>query len=85
MKIIAITLVVIFWIIIGLVLSSFFWNLPVKDEEERILRQYFYVPLLVITWPMLFLILAMSCIIMATLIAISYPVYKQINKIRNNG
>lgn len=85
MKIIAIILVVIFWVIIGLVLSSFFWNLPVKDKEERILRRYFYVPLLVITWPMLFLILAMSCIIMATLIAISYPVYKQINKIRNNG
>lgn len=85
MKIIAITLVVIFWIIIGLVLSSFFWNLPVKDKEERILRRYFYVPLLVITWPMLFLIMAMSSVIMATLIAISYPIYKQINKIRNNG
>ena len=85
MKIIAITLVVIFRAIIGLVLSSFFWDLPVKDEEERFLRQYFYVPLLVITWPMLFLVLAMSCIIMATLIAISYPIYKQINKIRNNG
>ena len=85
MKIIAITLVVIFWVIIGLVFSSFIWGSPVKDKKERILRQYFYVPLLVITWPMLFLIIAMSCIIMATLIAISYPVYKQINKIRNNG
>lgn len=85
MKIIAITLVVIFWVIVGLALSSFFWDLPVKDKEERILRRYFYVPLLVITWPMLFLIMAMSCIIMATLIAISYPVYKQINKTKNNG
>ena len=85
MKIIAITLVVIFWIIIGLVFSSFIWDSPIKDKKEKIIRQYFYVPLLVITWPMLFLILAMSCIIMVTLIAISYPVYKQINKIRNNG
>lgn len=85
MKIIAITLVVIFWVIIGLVFSSFIWDSPVEDKKEKIVKQYFYVPLLVITWPMLFLVLAMSSIIMAILIAISYPIYKQINKIRNNG
>lgn len=85
MKIIAITLVVIFWVIIGLVFSSFIWDSPVEDKKEKIVKQYFYVPLLVITWPMLFLVLAMSSVIMATLIAISYPIYKQINKIRNNG
>ena len=85
MKIIAITLVVIFWVIIGLVFSSFIWDSPVEDKKEKIVKQYFYVPLLVITWPMLFLVLAMSSVVMATLIAISYPIYKQINKIRNNG
>jgi len=85
MKIIAITLVVIFWVIIGLVFSSFIWDSPVEDKKEKIVKQYFYVPLLVIAWPMLFLVLAMSSVIMATLIAISYPIYKQINKIRNNG
>jgi peptidoglycan biosynthesis protein MviN/MurJ (putative lipid II flippase) len=85
MKIIAITLVVIFWVIIGLVFSSFIWDSPVEDKKEKIVKQYFYVPLLVITWPMLFLVLAMSSVVMATLIAISYPIYKQINKMRNNG